>query len=308
MSGDGGRARWNDETQSWETVPGGTAAPGGGTGLPGPVAPVPGGGTGLPGGGPLVPPPPGYAPGPPPYDPGPAAPRSRNVLVAGVFVAVLAAGSVGGWLVWGGGDEGRGAQGGAPGATVTATDPASASDAPAEPGSPTDTGPSSGSPSASDAPMDDLPPPGYHAVEDAKGFTIAVPVDWTRTDEGAGGIFYHSPDDASLVQIFLLEGADVAPYTALQQASRDLAGKNPGYREISLGRVSGEAGAPADAAELVYAYDREGGRRQVVDRAFTATDGRQYAILVAGPVADWPQQRETLRIALDFFRPGPPAA
>lgn len=306
MSGYGAGARWNDETQSWEPVadtPGPQPPPFQPQPQPQPLPirpPVPpqlppyepgvgaDAGTGLgpgadPGSGS------GFGPGPGP-GPGPAsAPgRSRNAVVAGVVAAVLVAGGVGGWLVWGRDGDGSGkGTAGAPGTTATS---------PADPGPSSDPSSDSPSPSDSSAPMDDMPPPGFHAVEDPVGFTIAVPENWNRTSS-AEGVFYNSPDGKSLVQIFTLGDPATTPYTSLEQTSRNLAAK-PGYEQIALERT-GEG----DTAELVYAYDREEGRRKVVDRAFTGTDGRQYAILVAGPETDWPRQRETLGTALEFFRP-----
>ncbi|MEV7278496.1 serine/arginine repetitive matrix protein 2 [Streptomyces sp. NPDC093111] len=295
MSGYGGEVRWNDEKQSWETVTGPPAPrPSPPAAQPAPLRIQP------------VQPLPGQPPLPPTYDPtvgldpGPASPpgafappapgRSRNAVVAGVVVAVLAAGGVGSWLVWGRDGDPKGAAG-SPGTSVSApADPGRTSD-PAS-ASPSD----SPSPSDSSAPMDDMPPPGFRAVEDPEGFVIAVPEGWSRTSSKEG-VFYHSPDGKSLFQIFTLAAPDTTPYESLQQTSRTLAG-NPGYAEISLERT-GEG----DTAELVYAYDRQEGRRKVVDRAFTGTDGRQHAILVAGPETDWPKQREDLTIALQFFRP-----
>ncbi|MFE0649018.1 hypothetical protein ACFVZH_10565 [Streptomyces sp. NPDC059534] len=349
MSGYGGGARWNDETQSWETgsapvvpapvVPGQVVpAPAASAPVvPEPAAPAPLAGGG--GSGPVVPPPPPppeYAPVyAPEYGPGgtpahapqyvpetggwhypvpggaPAArPRARAAVVAGVAVAVLAAGSAGGWLVWGR-DDGKDPAAGGPAASVSAppeaTDPSTdpSTDPGGDPTTDPATGTPSGSPSPSDTstPTDDVPPPGYSAQQDLKGFTIAVPDGWDRT-ESDQGVFFNAPDGRSLVQVFVVAEAGLTPYEALRGASEDGRTNKPGYQEISLERVTGEPGAPADAAELVYAYDREGGRRKVVDRAFTAEDGNHYAILAAGPEADWPKQREVLRVALEFFRPG----
>ncbi|MFE0703299.1 serine/arginine repetitive matrix protein 2 [Streptomyces sp. NPDC058872] len=303
--GSAGGARWNDETQSWETGGAGRAPVTPPVGAGGPVAPPPPSSPS-----PLPPPPPPtYVPGsPPPYlpeaggwqhsaAPVPAGrPRSRAVLVAGAVAAVLAAGSFGAWLVWGGEDGSDGPAAG-PGTSVSA---------PAEPDGPTAPSPSDLPPeSPSDAPTATAgtPPEGYRVQEDLKGFTIAVPEGWDRT-ESDQGVFYNAPDGRSLLQVFVIEGAGMTPYEALRGTSEDGRTGKPGYREISLAPVADEPDAPADSAELVYAYDREGGRRQVVDRAFTAEDGNQYAILAAGPETDWPKQREVLRVALESFRPG----
>ncbi|MDV5147873.1 hypothetical protein R1T08_27815 [Streptomyces sp. SBC-4] len=274
---------------------------------------------------PPPPPPPSYAPEyVPEYvpetgewqyrtTPGPAGrPRARVAVAAGVAVAVLAAGSVGTWLLWGKGEDGNSAGAGGPAASVSdlleSTSSDSPTDSPTNDGSPSDTDSPSDSPtpsgSATTAPTDDVPPPTYSVQKDLKGFTIAVPDGWNRTESAQEGVFYNAPDGKSLLQVFVITEPGMTPYEALRGASDDGKANKPGYVEIGLDRVTGEPDAPADSAELVYAYDREGGRRKVVDRAFTAADGNHYAILSAGPETDWPKQREVLRVALEFFRPG----
>ncbi|MFC7977615.1 hypothetical protein ACFUT3_20550 [Streptomyces cinereoruber] len=317
--GGGGGARWNDETQSWETIAGtGTPAPGPGpVGGPGPLLP------------PLPPPPPptapeyvpgpGHSPGhgpqytsehgpqyvpetgewqyaPPPPPPPPSRSPARTAVAAGVAAAVLAAGSVGGWLLWGGDGDGKNPAAAPPGSVSAPEGTPETTETP--PDAPTP------APTTSATPSDDVPPPGYRAVKDLKSFTIAIPEDWHRT-ESDQGVFYNAPDGRSLLQVFVVTEDGLTPYEALRGTSRDGKATKPGYEEISLERITGEPDAPADTVELVYAYDRDGGRRKVVDRAFTAPDGNHYAILAAGPEEDWPKQREVLRVALEFFEPGP---
>ncbi|CAM5394931.1 serine/arginine repetitive matrix protein 2 [Streptomyces narbonensis] len=315
-------ARWNDETQSWEPV-GGVPSP---APAPPPMpttgpAPAPASGPAAP-----VPPPPSYTPEyvpetgqwqyPTASPAGDAAgrPRARGAVAAGVAVAVLAAGSVGTWLLWGRSGDGNGPAAGGPAVSVSApvetTPSAYPTDGPddAEPsygtdtptGSPTDSPTPSGS---ATAPSDGVAPPGYRVQKDLKGFTVGVPEGWDRT-ESDQGIFYNAPGGKSLLQVFVVTEPGMTPYEALRGASEDGKANKPGYVEISLDRVTGDPAAPADAAELVYSYERDGGRRKVVDRAFTAADGNHYAILAAGPETDWPKQREVLRVALEFFRPG----
>ncbi|MBO0516531.1 hypothetical protein [Streptomyces beijiangensis] len=148
-------------------------------------------------------------------------------------------------------------------------------------------------------------PAGYRVEHDGKGFTIAVPVGWKRT-ERANGVFYATSGDGYLMQIYSITEPDTTPRESLDATSANLASAKSGYQEISLEDVPGEGGTGRTAAQLVYAYDKDGTgeRRQVVDRAFTGADGLQYAVLIAGPAADWPRQEEHLKVALDFFQPG----
>ncbi|MDT0457645.1 hypothetical protein RM550_18190 [Streptomyces sp. DSM 41527] len=304
----GGRARWNDETQRWEDgVP--TPAP-----YTGPMPPRPSftpsaggpvtGGTPAGGAAGTVPPPvaePLFAPdslyAPLPADEPAAGFRHRTALVAGVAVAVIAAAAGGGYLLWGHpGDDPAVAR-------PAARTKASASDhtATTAPSTGASSGASSGT--GSPTPLSTELPDGYRLVHDEKGFTLAVPSSWQRSERRTG-VFYTAPDDRGLLQIFEVSEPDTTPYEALETASRGLSG-NPGYKEISLEPL-GYPGPGADATQLVYAYDSErlGERVKVVDCAFTAADGRQFAVLVLGPEADWPEQEETQQNILRSFVPG----
>ncbi|MYW68401.1 hypothetical protein GTY65_30645 [Streptomyces sp. SID8379] len=163
-------------------------------------------------------------------------------------------------------------------------------------------------PTATPSPTGGELPSDYREVTDVAGFTIAVPDGWDRS-ESEQGVFYKSSDESSLIQVFTITEPDTAPLASLRAASKTLSGKNPGYEEVSLAETTAPDGASEavtdDAAELVYAYDSEklGARRKVIDFAFTAQDGTQYAVLVAGPDAEWPAQRDRLTTVLSRFRP-----
>ncbi|MFE1174674.1 hypothetical protein [Streptomyces sp. NPDC058773] len=321
----GGQARWNNETQRWED---GTPPPAPYTG-PMPPRPTftPSGG-GPEDGGPDAPPPAAPPAGPRPaaaaprstypyphpssYTAGLADPaagpyttdpylspesgtgyapaaRRRTGLVAGVAVAVIAAAVGGGYLFWGHGDDRADAR---PPARSTSS-ASSGSGASQSTGAPD---------SATPAPTLTELPDGYRLAHDKKGFTLAVPGTWTRSERKTG-VFYTAPDDRGLVQIFEITDPEMTPREALQQASEGLSG-NPGYQEISLEPL-GFPGPGIDANQLVYAYDskRLGTRVKVVDCAFTAADGRQFAVLVLGPEDDWPQQEQAQEVALRTFVP-----
>lgn len=280
-SGDGGM-RWNDETQRWESA-----------GESGAVVP------------PTAPPPPvpAYAP-PEPADPTytvtpPPAPRPRSrrttALIAGATVAVVAGSVAFGMLALrddGAGDGTGNGAASAVSASATATTDTGPGGGPPDSGLPTET-------SSPTEPTD--VPSGYTLQQDTAGFTVAVPAGWAR-QEKANGVFYNSPDGLSLVQIYTDREGSLTPYESLRQTSQTLRSANKNYRQLSLQDVPDGPGERA--AELVYAYDRtDGSRRKVVDRAFVADNGTQYAVLVAGPEEGWPRQRETLQVALAYFAP-----
>ncbi|MFF4602005.1 hypothetical protein ACFY12_04490 [Streptomyces sp. NPDC001339] len=310
----GGQARWNSETQRWEDgapapvrsytgpmpprptfapEPGPVAGPGPGS-MPGPgFDPYPDPGT-YPDSGPYPYPDPGGGGGGGFGGPGGGTSRRTAALVAATAVAVIAASAYGGYLLFGHGDADSPPAAQPPSSvaqssvTADSSNPQSSTEPSADPSSPWSPSPSV--------------PAGYHLVHDAKGFTTAVPDGWQRSERPAG-VFYTAPDERGLVQIFEITEPDTTPEEALRTASKGLSG-NPGYAEISLGPMGGEAPG-TDAAQLIYAYDskRVGTRVKAVDCAFTAADGRQFAVLVLGTEAEWPQQERTQRIALQAFAP-----
>ncbi|WP_327704494.1 hypothetical protein [Streptomyces decoyicus] len=228
----------------------------------------------------------------PAFEPVPVARHRTTGLVAGVAVAVIAAAVGGGYLLWGhSGDDPAAAR---PPARTKAS--ASENTATAAPTSAT-------AGTRTPTPVSTELPDGYRLVHDKKGFTLAVPGTWKRSERRTG-VFYTAPDDRRLVQIFQINEPDTTPYEALETASRGLSG-NPGYKEISLEPL-GYPGPGTDATQLVYAYDSERlhERVKVVDCAFTAADGRQFAVLVLGPEANWPEQEWTQQNILRTFVPG----
>lgn len=316
MAGGGG-VRWNDEEQRWEAEPSGVRPP--------PVLPP------RPAVAPVVPPAPPVPPGDPrapvapdpyaesgPYAvPGPTgpynnltgdhatatAPRSSRdrvtPLAAGLTVAVLAAGATALWFALAGGDDG--VRDDARGRTAS-TRAEEFTDS-ADPATEAPDGSEEVPPGASDtASPDASPPPGFITQDDAEGFRIAVPEEWGERSEEAGAVFYKPLDGTELVQVFRVSEPGMTALDAVTAASEGLS-ENPGFEEIRIGAVDNPLGG--EAAELVYAYDSEesGGRRQVVERVFTASDGRLYAVLVGAPDSQWPRHEEILDIAVTHFDP-----
>ncbi|CAM5554617.1 hypothetical protein SAVIM338S_04524 [Streptomyces avidinii] len=241
-----------------------------------------------------------YADPVPPGPPRPDGPRARwlTPTTAVVAVAALAIGAAAVWFVQRDTGEtplaGPTVSSAAPSGDVTAGPSATGTGAPPPSGS---SGPGSG-PSASPSASESVP---HETVRDAKGFTIAVPVGWSR-EEGPGGVFYRSADRAALLQVFTVVEPELSPLGAVQGASADLGARTAGYEEVGVGPVPGAT----EAAELVYEYDsaESRGRRRGVERVFFAQDGKKWAVLTAGPAAGWTLTREHHTAALAAFRPG----
>ncbi|PJE94797.1 hypothetical protein CUT44_26980 [Streptomyces carminius] len=235
----------------------------------------------------------------------PLPPDHARKVAAVAAAAVLATGGGVGWALWDG-DDGTERTPGADTAPVDGGVPEDgfplSSPSPTPPGPSSDSADSAGSFSdafpSEPAGSPEGPPEGMRRVRDEAGFTLDVPEGWERS-ENEQGVFYTSPDGASLLQVFSLTEVGQTPREALEVAEEGVSA-NPGYELIRLAETG------PDAAELEYAYDSEeaGGRRRVIDRAFEAADGVQYAVLVAGPADDWPTYRRLHRDVLAAFCPG----
>ncbi|WP_150209326.1 hypothetical protein [Streptomyces venezuelae] len=237
-------------------------------------------------------------------------PRTRNPWLtpatAGIAVAAVALGAAAVWFVQR--DEGpdRGAQAPATALTAAPTDspsgafPEEPAPGPSATGSPTGspTGSASGSPTGSPT-----APAGYRVVEDPAGFTIAVPSSWRRDQEGGGAsVFYRPPDRSGLIQVFRVTEPGITPCQAVDKAAESLDNPvtHPNYVEHERGRAS-----DGDGCQLDYEYDsaESGGRRRTIDLVYTASDGNLWAVIAAGPAAEWSRTVEHHAAALRFFRP-----
>ncbi|MDX3376703.1 serine/arginine repetitive matrix protein 2 [Streptomyces sp. ME02-6991-2A] len=246
---------------------------------------------------------------------GPAASRTVREritpLTAGLAVAVLAAGAAALWFTVGGGggdggrNDARGRTASAPAEEATGPDAGfpdgtdGTDDVRSEPTDATATdaeSPDTESPDAGD------PPPGYVTQDDEEGFRIAVPEEWSERTKKTGGVFYEPFGSGELLQVFRVSEPGMTALDAVRAASEDRS-VSPGFEEVRIGAVDNPLGG--EAAELVYAYDSEdsGGRRRVLERVFTASDGRLYAVLVAAPDEQWPRHEEILSTAVTHFDP-----
>lgn len=298
--GDDDRARWNGESQRWET------AAGRGTEHELPAAPSS--------------PPPAHEPAAAPertgseqsYEvtnpPGTVArPRRRTALIVAVVVAALAGGAGAALLTVRDDETGAGRPGAGAASSISTPGPGSGDEA--DPG----IGPGDGA----DSGLDEAQPteeyisalpdaPGYVRREEGPGFNIAVPERWERV-QGENSVSFNSPDGKSLMEIVFLEfreEPDSTPQQEIDVAAEYLAEGALNYQEISRGDCTRMPGG----AQLAYALDfTDGSRSRLVLCYFTEYyseahgGGVQYQVVVAGPEEDWPRQNHILKTALEHF-------
>ncbi|CAL9386927.1 hypothetical protein SUDANB121_01185 [Nocardiopsis dassonvillei] len=119
-------------------------------------------------------------------------------------------------------------------------------------------------------------PAGYELSEDPAGFSLYVPEDWGRQDDGPPqGVFYTGDGRRNLLQIMDFAGDHDSPQEAMDALVAGVSG-NAGYSDHGRWELDG------GAVELNYVYDHAGfGPRDVYVRAFLGQDGEVYAVLAA---------------------------
>jgi len=235
-----------------------------------------------------------------------ARPSGRTMLVAAVLVAALAgAGVSAAALLMNSGDGGGGTP--TPWSTATAT-VSGAGTTEVSPGvtegssgvtggAPGGTGGASGTRSPS--PSSRTAPSGYRLAQDPRGFSLAVPDGFTRTEQ-TDRVFYLSPGETFRLGIRVLDPQPGGPLGVMRRAHADGPSSNPGYRD---GRVTETVHAQQAAALWEFTWDgfsTAEGPRHTYDLCWEE-GGRMYDVWVSAPVGKVREAKEYFDVALDTF-------
>ncbi|WP_329272371.1 serine/threonine-protein kinase [Streptomyces sp. NBC_01451] len=249
----------------------------------------------------------------------PPRPSGRAVLIAAVLVAALAgAGVSAAALLMNSGDGGggtpkdtatatvSGATGVSPSRTGTAPGTAEGSPGTAEgsPGASTvSPGATEGSPgTAGPSPSSPTAPSGYRLAHDPRGFSLAVPDGFTRSEQKER-VFYLSPGETFRLGIKIVDPQPGGPLAVMKQADANGASANPGYRD---GRVTETVHARQTAALWEFTWDgfsAAEGPRHTYDLCWEE-GGRMYDVWVSAPVGKVREAKEYFDVALDTFGTG----
>ncbi|MFJ9813926.1 serine/threonine-protein kinase [Streptomyces sp. NPDC101151] len=239
-------------------------------------------------------------PAPTAEPPPPARQSARGVLVAALLVAAVAgAGVSAAALLLNQGGEG----GGTPGGTATSpATPTGNSRSGTASSAPSATAPSSPTATASSAPAASrthTAPSGYRTAKDPAGFSLAVPQDFTREQQGER-VFYLSPGQTFRLGIKVAGPAAGGPAGVMNRAAAKGPGTNPGYHD---GRVTEttHAGHPAALWEFTWdGFSAAEGPRHTYDLCWEE-GGRMYDVWVSAPVGKVREAREYFDVAVDTF-------
>ncbi|MFK4691507.1 hypothetical protein RKD22_004442 [Streptomyces pristinaespiralis] len=176
--------------------------------------------------------------------------------------------------------------------------PPAASTTPATTASPGATGPSPGA--------DPVLPAGFVLKQDPAGFTVGVMEGWSRRQAGSQ-VFYEAPTGGDYIQIGIVKNTPMSSYdnfTGLEQKHLAKAGSD--YERLRLEENTYQ-GRPGAIWEFTHVPEPEESdlRRHVIDQAFVAADGTEYAILAAGRADMWdPAKDVVFSTAVGTFKVG----
>ncbi|MFF3685791.1 zinc-ribbon domain-containing protein [Streptomyces sp. NPDC002187] len=163
----------------------------------------------------------------------------------------------------------------------------------------------SASPSATQA--DDGPlPAGMVLKQDPAGFTVAVMDGWTRRQAGSQ-VFYEAPTGGDYLQIGVIKDTPMTSYdnfVGLEKKHLETPETRYERKQLTENTYQDRPGA---LWEFVHVPEPEEGalQRHVIDQAFVAPDGTEYAILAAGRADRWDADKDVVfSTALRTFRIG----
>ncbi|MFF9777220.1 serine/threonine-protein kinase [Streptomyces sp. NPDC013978] len=142
-------------------------------------------------------------------------------------------------------------------------------------------------------------PSGYRLAEDERGFSLAVPDDFTREPQGER-VFYMSPGQVIRIGVKVDDPEAGGPAGVMRRAHAKGPSTNPGYRD---GRVTETThdGRPAALWEFTWdGFSAAEGPRHTYDLCWER-DGRLYDVWVSAPVGRVSEAKEYFDVAVDTF-------
>ncbi|MGW3008423.1 serine/threonine-protein kinase [Streptomyces sp. NPDC001219] len=142
-------------------------------------------------------------------------------------------------------------------------------------------------------------PDGYHSVkETALGVSFPVPDGWTRQPEDGGRqIIYRTRFAQILVSVLDFSSGDQVQH--FKEVEKGFMAKYSVYKNLRLQPTSFQ-GDPAAIWEFTF-----GGRARTfrgIDLGFGREGGKEYAIYVSAPEADWSKYAKVFSVVKDGFR------
>lgn len=147
-------------------------------------------------------------------------------------------------------------------------------------------------------------PAGFVLKQDPAGFTVGVMDGWSRRQTGSQ-IFYEAPTGGEYLQIGIVRNTPMSSYeNFLGLEQKHLGTPETQYERNQLIQNTYQ-GRPGALWEFTHIPEPDEGtlKRHVIDQAFVAADGTEYAILAAGRAELWdPNKDVVFSTALNSFK------
>lgn len=142
-------------------------------------------------------------------------------------------------------------------------------------------------------------PDGWHRVDDPAGFSLVVPVDWTRQVQD-GQIDYTPDGGAHRIRISVDPAPDFDhPYLHMENMEEQLSERLPGYQRIGMEKNTFRD-RPGALWEFTWneTKDHPGPRHGIDQMYYGGSGGPEYALYLTAPQEGWEASREKFDIML----------
>ncbi|MFG2295109.1 serine/threonine-protein kinase [Streptomyces sp. NPDC048603] len=146
-------------------------------------------------------------------------------------------------------------------------------------------------------------PSGWRQVTDPAGFTLFVPNGWKR--QTFGDQIDYTPDNGKhRIRISIDPTPDYKnPYAHLLDLEKQVSARSA-YRKEFLQPNTFQGQTQAALWDFSWQEKKDfPGPRRAIDQMYIGPDGKEYAIFMAGPAADWPTTRSQFDTVLSGWQP-----
>ncbi|MEU6662172.1 serine/threonine-protein kinase [Streptomyces sp. NPDC046821] len=166
-------------------------------------------------------------------------------------------------------------------------------------------GSSKGSGHTSASPKSGNIPDGWVRRDDPEGFSLMLPADWTRRQDGSQ-IDYTPDGGKHFVRIAVDKSPDWPDsYQHQLDLERQVRTKLPGYARVSLqaNNFRDREGSLWEFTWTAGDQDSTSGPRRAIEQTYVDNDGTEYAIYLSVPAADWTEARSQFDAILRGWQP-----
>jgi hypothetical protein len=144
-------------------------------------------------------------------------------------------------------------------------------------------------------------PAGYTRYTDPSGFSVAVPVGWTKTRVRPGQLDFQDPSGSRYLRFGYTSMPHDDPKADWERLEPSVQQRLAGYHRISIEDVS-YRGWPTADWQFTFGSS---GQTRVIDRGFKVDESHGYAIYLSAPASDWQHSFTYFDVAARTFRPAP---